>query len=305
MNPGIHRLVDLEQAITQRLSMPVSQRKNITLDVLRIDKIHATISGNKWFKLRYALQEALQSERTIVTFGGAFSNHLLATAFSCARLGLRCVGIIRGEEPLPALSPTLLECNQLGMQLHFISREEYGFKELLYDKFERQFPGSLIVPEGGASSLGVQGAADILSTAVGQFTHICCSVGTGTMIAGLVNSSSEYQFVMGFSALKIPENDNSIEEFINEATSGKTNYRIWYNYHFGGYARKNTQLLQFMNDFHTQTGIPTDFVYTGKLCYGVLDLIEDDQFPTGSQVLIIHSGGLQGNRSLPKDALVF
>ena len=306
MIASINSLVDLEQAVTQRLSMPVSQRKNITLDVLRIDKIHATISGNKWFKLRYALEEALRSgKKNIITYGGAYSNHLLATAYSCARLGLHCIGIIRGQEVEPPLSQTLLDCEQLGMHLHFISREEYAYKELIYDKFEQRFPDSLTIPEGGAGALGVKGATGILPLAAGQFTHVCCSVGTGTMMAGLVNSSHDEQFVMGFSALKMPDGDNSIEQFIHKDTNGRSNYRIWYEYHFGGYARKNTQLLQFMNSFYSETGVPTDFVYTAKLCFGVLDLIEDDQFPPGSRVLIIHSGGLQGNRSLPKGTLMF
>ncbi len=305
MIAGINKLVDLEQAVTQRLSMPVSQRKNITLDVLRIDKIHATISGNKWFKLRDALEYALQSGKSIITFGGAYSNHLLATAYSCAQLGLRSVAFVRGEEHASSLSETLRECQKFGMILHFISREEYAQKELLYEHYTMSFPTCIVIPEGGASSFGVKGAAEILRLAQGRFSHICCSVGTGTMMAGLVNSSHEDQFIMGFSALKISQDDNSIEEFIKGNTRGKNNYRINYDYHFGGYARKNTQLLEFMNDFYRQTGIPTDFVYTAKLCYGVLDLVEKDQFPPGSSVLIIHSGGLQGNRSLPKNALVF
>ena len=305
MHAGINSLVDLEQAVTQRLSMPVILSKNISVHVLRLDKIHATISGNKWFKLRYALQDALQSDNnTIVTFGGAYSNHLLATAYSCARLGLQSIGVIRGEEPATH-SPTLLECRQLGMQLHFMSRDAYREKESLHEFIGQQFPGSCVVPEGGADNLGVKGAEGILSLAAGQFTDICCAVGTGTMLAGLINCTDDSQFLTGVSVLKLSDNDNSIEDFVKDATGVRYNYTISYDYHFGGYARKNTQLLEFMNSFYAQTGIPTDFVYTGKLCFGVLDMIEKDQFNAGNSILIIHSGGLQGNRSLPNNVLVY
>lgn len=305
MIAGINRLVDIQQADIQRLSVPVTQGKNITLDVLRLDKIHATISGNKWFKLRYALEAAILSgSKTILTFGGAYSNHLLATAYACSNLGLQSVGVIRGERP-EILSDTLTECNDLGMQLHFISREAYSHKGTLSYELLRQFPGAYLIPEGGADADGVKGAADIAALAKAEYSHICCAVGTGTMMAGLMNGANEEQLIIGISALKLPEHDNSIEEFIAQATGNKPNYKIWYDYHFGGYARKTPELLSFMNALHAETRIPTDFVYTAKLFYGVLDLVEKDRFPRGSRLLIIHSGGLQGNRSLPKNSLRF
>lgn len=302
MVAGINELVDLRQAVVQRLSMPVINRKAITADVLRIDKIHATVSGNKWFKLKYALQEALQSgKKNIITFGGAYSNHLAATAYCCARLGLHCIGVVRGERPA-ALSETLAECDTLGMQLHFISREMYRQKESLYDELLRQFSNAYLIPEGGAGSLGVKGAADIMQLATGDYSDLCCAVGTGTMMAGLIKAAQKGQFVTGISALNVTPGENTIEHCLD---APKGLWRISYDYHFGGYARKTTELLSFMNAFYTQTGIPTDFVYTGKLLYGILDMVEKDQFLPGSRLLIIHSGGLQGNRSLPKNTLVF
>ncbi|HYF33620.1 MAG TPA: pyridoxal-phosphate dependent enzyme [Chitinophagaceae bacterium] len=306
MIAAINELVNLEQADMQRLMIPVTSRTSITANVLRIDKIHATISGNKWFKLRYALQDAIDNGiKNILTFGGAYSNHLLATAYACARLGLDAVGVIRGERPA-TLSETLRQCSELGMQLHFVTRELYAHKRMLYDECATIFPNAYLVAEGGADSMGVRGAADILQLSANyNYTHVCCAVGTGATLAGLLNAIKPHQSVTGISALNMPRSDNSVNEFIQRASGGKSNYRIFYDYHFGGYARKTTQLLDFMNSFYTQTGIATDFVYTAKLFYGVMDLIEKDQFPAGSRLLIIHSGGLQGNSSLLKNSLVF
>lgn len=305
MIAAINELVNLQPAVVQRMTLPVTSHKQITADVLRIDKIHATISGNKWFKLQYALEDAmLQGKKNIITFGGAYSNHLLATAYACARLGLHATGIIRGERP-EILSGTLQECSGLGMQLHFVSRDDYHEKERLHGQLMELFPGSYIIPEGGAGARGVRGAAEILQLTRGHdFSHICCAVGTGTMLAGLLTVLSPEQSATGVSALKIPAGDNTISRFIQE-TTGSQNYSITYDYHFGGYARKTAELIQFMNSFYTQTGIPTDFVYTAKLFYGIIDMIGKDQFPPGSHLMIIHSGGLQGNRSLPKNSLVF
>lgn len=296
MTAAINALVDLRRAVVQELLLPELAVNNIKAGVLRIDKIHATVSGNKWFKLKYALQEAMSLHKnTIVTFGGAYSNHLVATAYACAQLGLQSTGIVRGEKPAE-LSPSLQDCLSYGMELQFVSRDEYREKNA-------QFPGAYVIPEGGASRLGAQGAADMLDLAVpGEYSHVCCSVGTGTMMAGLITAAPR---VEGFSALKIAAGSNSIEQFIESTTGRSGNYSLHYNYHFGGYARKTPELIRFMNDFYSQTGIPLDFVYTAKLLYGVLDLAQKGYFPNGSKLLIIHSGGLQGNRSLPKNSLAF
>jgi 1-aminocyclopropane-1-carboxylate deaminase len=298
MTAVINALVNLQLAVVQKLTLPALAANNITAGVLRIDKIHATVSGNKWFKLKYALREAMSLHKnTIVTFGGAYSNHLVATAYACAQLGLQAIGIVRGEQPAE-LSPALHDCLGYGMKLHFVSRDEYREKNV-------EYPHAYIIQEGGCGELGVKGAADILELAPqNEYSHICCAVGTGTMMAGLITGANNGQQVEGFSALKLPAN-NSIEQFIQQATGRKDNYSIHYDYHFGGYARKTPQLINFMNDFYSQTGIPLDFVYTAKLLYGVLDLAGKGFFPNGSRLLIIHSGGLQGNRSLPKNSLAY
>lgn len=270
----------------------------ITLHVLRLDKLHPVISGNKWFKLRYYLDEAIQSrQRHVVTFGGAWSNHILATAAACQSLGLTVTGIIRGERP-ETLSATLETALALGMQLEFVSREYYREKEIppslnISDPF--------IIPEGGYGEAGVRGAATILDHTSFDFTHVCCAVGTGTMIAGLLSRARMDQQVLGVSVLK---NKGQPEEAIKHLLPlAQGNWNILYDYHFGGYARHDPELINFMNQFCKQTNVPSDFVYTGKLFYAVTDLIRKGYFPAASRLLLVHSGGLQGNVSLPPGTL--
>ncbi|MET0466797.1 MAG: pyridoxal-phosphate dependent enzyme [Chitinophagaceae bacterium] len=270
--------------------------------VLRLDKLHPVVSGNKWFKLRFYLAEAVsQKKKGIVTFGGAWSNHIVAAAAACREAGLEAIGIIRGEEPTQ-WSQALLDAEQEGMQFHFTSRTSYK---------EKHVPPALgidpaeyvLVPEGGYGPLGVQGAATIAEIPRDHFTHYICSVGTGTMIAGLINAVPPSATVTGISALK---NNHSLEQMIKaQLQPGHADWTLLHDYHQGGYARHNAALLRFMNDFYAETGIPSDFVYTGKLFQAVDDLANSSFFPAGSRVLVIHSGGLQGNRSLPKGTLNF
>jgi 1-aminocyclopropane-1-carboxylate deaminase len=306
MIASINALVDLQQASTQPVHLPVPASESITADVLRTDKIHATISGNKWFKLKYNLQHAIsRQQKNIVTFGGAYSNHLAATAYACARMGVASTGFIRGEEP-SVLSHTMEECRQWGMQLQFISREIYGNARSLHESILQQMPDAYIIPEGGCNEHGIAGAGEMLDLLpYHQYTHICCAIGTGTMFAGIVNRLHHTQQAIGIPVIKIPGPENELAGFLAKATGYKENYSLHYNYHFGGYARKTPQLTGFMNEFFQLTGIPTDFVYTAKLMFAITDLAANNHFPPGSRVLIIHSGGLQGNRSLPKNTLVF
>ena len=284
--------VDLSKAVIQ--SLPDN------IDVLRLDRIHPVVSGNKWFKLKYHLQEAIKQHAAgIVTFGGAWSNHLVATAFACRQAGLHSIGIIRGEEPAQ-LSATLQDASEYGMQLKFVSRSAYT------DYQPKQFPDHYIVPMGGQSHLGVMGAAEILSLIpYEQYPYIACAVGTGTMMAGLVRASLPHQLVIGISSLKIPAGtDNSLHHFVAQQT-GRKNFTILSEYHFGGYAHKTNHLFQFMNDLYDQHHLPTDFVYTGKLLFGIMHVVSTGYSPAGSRILVIHSGGLQGNRSLPDGTLTF
>jgi 1-aminocyclopropane-1-carboxylate deaminase len=272
----------------------------IEVDVLRLDKISPVISGNKWFKLRYYLEEAKsQHKKSILTFGGAWSNHIIATAAVCKMQKLNSIGIIRGEEP-KELSSTLLHARKLGMQLVFISRLDYQQKKIP----AILQPGDYyIINEGGYGETGAKGASTMLDHCNKTYTHYCCAVGTGTMMAGLVNAVSPTQTVLGISVMK---NNTALKEMIQTlVTDTGKNWKIIHDYHFGGYAKHQPALLQFMNEFYKQTSIPSDFVYTGKLFFAISDLIGKNYVPANSKLLLIHSGGLQGNSSLPGDTLIF
>ena len=267
-----------------KIETSLTREKAVDWHVLRLDKIHPVISGNKWFKLKYYLQEYRKGNYIgIVTFGGAWSNHIVATACVCDMEKIPCIGIIRGEQPAQ-LSTTLQQASNYGMQLEYISRTEYS------DKHNIARPGYLLIPEGGAGEPGERGAAEILDYVDrNHYTHFIMAHGTGTMLRGIAKSLHADQTITGISVLK----------GINE------DVRINTHYHFGGYAKYTDQLVEFMNQFYHETGIPTDFVYTGKLMFAINDLIHHDHFAAGSRILSIHSGGLQGNSSLPKGMLIF
>jgi 1-aminocyclopropane-1-carboxylate deaminase len=274
--------------------------RGISVSVLRLDKIHPVITGNKWFKLQYYLKEAKElQKKKIITFGGAWSNHIIATAAVCKMNCIASAGMIRGEEPV-TLSPTLLLAKEYGMQLHFISREDYSERRI---PVELQSDENYLIPEGGYGEKGAEGAADILNYSKKDFTHCCCAVGTGTMMAGLIRAVSPAQKVIGISVLK---NNHELEKNVQSLLHGKTkDWQIIHDYHFGGYAKYKSELIEFMNTFYCQTYIASDFVYTAKLFYGITDMVKNNFFPAGSKLLIIHSGGLQGNNSLRKGTLIY
>jgi len=290
-------LPDLKKITTDKIQTSFLQNKNVQLDTLRLDKIHPVISGNKWFKLKYHLDNFNAGNyKGIITFGGAWSNHIVATACACYLKKIKCIGIIRGEKP-PLLSTTLREAVNYDMDLKFISREMYAQKTTseFLETIKKEFPGHYNIPEGGAGKEGEKGAGEILEYADGKkYTHLACAVGTGTMLNGISAAASANQNILGIVALKgwkVENETNNIEMFLN--------------YHFGGYAKYDLTLIDFMNEFFRLTKIPTDFVYTGKLAFALFDLLEKDHFPPGSKILMIHSGGLQGNDSLQKGSLIF
>jgi 1-aminocyclopropane-1-carboxylate deaminase len=277
-----------------------------TVDVLRLDTIHPVISGNKWYKLRYYLEEAiLQNKKAVLTFGGAFSNHIVATAAACQAYGLQSIGIIRGEQPEQP-SHTLQLANELGMHLVYLSRTLYKQKLIPEDAFKNQGKkDTYIINEGGYGLLGSIGAMRILEECDARnYSHIVAAVGTATTLAGLTRSALPHQKIIGISVLK---NNFSIGEEAEKLIPNekKECYSIIHDYHFGGYAKANPELFLFMNQFFDETTIPTDFVYTGKLFYAVEHLIKQNYFPRGANILVIHSGGLQGNASLPNGKLIF
>ena len=281
--------------------------QNLSLTVLRLDKIHEDVSGNKLFKLHYFLEECLaSSHKTILTFGGAYSNHLVATAFLCNQKGIKSIGIVRGEEP-QTLSPTLIRCKQFGMELKFVSREIYqrfyndkqNFEELkmIYGEFT-------IVPEGGYHAKGAEGASLIMDIIkLEKFTHISTAVGTATTLAGLLLQKQIEQEIIAIPVIK---NMTDISDRLNYLGVNKNNKpTVFCDYHFGGYAKHTNELISFMNTFFAETHIPTDFVYTAKMMYGIYEKIKSGYFAAGSKIVCIHTGGLQGNKSLPAGTLIF
>lgn len=275
----------------------------IDVQVLRLDTLHAIVSGNKWFKLKYYLQEAIhQNKSTIATFGGAFSNHIVASAYAAKSFGLKSIGIIRGEEP-KQLSPTLQAAKKYGMELHFANRSSFAEKENLKCQFDTNF---YWINEGGYGLLGMQGASEILQKYNNDsFTHIVASCGTGTMLAGLVTAAQSHQKVLGICALKGYESIQQDIQKILPADKRQFDFSVLHNYHFGGYAKHPPLLIDWMNKLWQAEELPTDIVYTSKLMFAVHDLINKNYFSSTDKLLIIHSGGLQGNLSLRKYTLSF
>jgi len=294
--------IDLTKAVIQPLHDPLFTTNRITTDVLRLDMIHPVISGNKWFKLKYYLEQAIRlQKRGIITFGGAYSNHIVASAYAAALSGLKSIGIIRGEKPAE-LSPSLQDALDAGMQLEFISRSDYKKKHMpdFLSAICESHKDYVVIPEGGAGHYGIQGASEIVALVDhSEYSHIICAVGTATTFAGIISASGDHQQVIGISVLKNAGNLLEPYEHLLDPVKVKRS-TIIDRYHFGGYAKRTKNLIDFMNMLYTKEEVPTDFVYNGKLMYAVADLIQQSFFAQSSRILVIHSGGLQGNRSLPK-----
>jgi 1-aminocyclopropane-1-carboxylate deaminase len=270
----------------------------ITLHIKREDLIHPFISGNKFRKLKYNLLKAKEEKKTkLLTFGGAFSNHIAAVAFAGMENNFETIGIIRGDELESQIyeNPTLLFAQECGMKFQFVSREEYQNKttDLFIEKLKNIYYDFYLIPEGGANLLAVKGCEEILTEKDSQFSHICCSIGTGGTISGLINSAQLYQKIIGFPSLKGDFLSDDIRKF-----AVKSNWEFVTDYHFGGYGKINEELVRFINDFYHQTKIPLDPIYTGKMMFGIVDLIQKGYFPKGSKILAIHTGGLQGIKGM-------
>ena len=281
--------------IAQTISyQPLSVDAPVQITIKRLDQIHPQISGNKFFKLKYNFLEAKQLGLSkLITFGGAYSNHIAATAYAAHLFGFESIGIIRGEElAYKSLNPTLQTAQQFGMQLEFVSREKYKLKDSVdyLLQLEQQHSNAYIIPEGGTNLAAIRGCQEILTpTDLQQFDVICCAVGTGGTILGLIEASANHQLILGFSALK----GSFLRKEVASHTS-KTNWTILDDYCFGGYAKTSTELFKFIEQFEVQHHIPLEQVYTGKLLYGLFDLIKKSYFKNGCRILVIHSGGLQG-----------
>jgi len=295
-------------SVVEQLRKKEYINRDLHVDVLRLDQLHPVVSGNKWFKLKGHLHQALITpDSPILTFGGAWSNHLVATAFAARQLGLTSIGIVRGERPA-RLSATLENAIAYGMSLSFISREEYSRKDqpIFLQMLTERYPGVYIIPEGGGGEAGIRGSEDILGDMNSKsYTHILCAVGTGTTFLGLIRATTPGQQVIGIPVLKGMHSLKDIDADKYLSADLLLRGRLLPDYRFGGYARHPQQLLDFMNRFYHETSIPSDIVYTGKLFYALDDSISRDLFPPHSRLLVIHSGGLQGNRSLSPGQLDF
>lgn len=267
---------------------------DITLEIKREDLLYPMVSGNKFRKLKFNLIRAQEEKQhTLLTFGGAYSNHIAAVAAAGNKNGFKTIGIIRGEELAADFSgnPTLQFAVSHGMQLDFVSRENYRKKSeaVFLDDLRAKWGDFFMIPEGGTNALAVKGCEEILQESDDRFDYICCCVGTGGTISGLINSSKEHQQIIGFPALK---GDFLKEEIRKFATNER--WELVEDYVFGGYAKISNELITFINRFYLETGIALDPVYTGKMVFGVMDMIKRNYFPKNSKILLIHTGGIQG-----------
>ena len=279
------------QVPTQEIVVP---NTTVTLYIRREDLIHPFVSGNKFRKLKYNLLEAKkQNHKNLLTFGGAYSNHIAAVAFAGKENGFKTIGVIRGDELSSIISqnPTLKFCEDNGMEFVFVSREQYRLKstEDFINNLKNDFDDFYLIPEGGTNDFAVKGCEEILTNEDENYDYICCAIGTGGTISGIINSSTLHQKVLGFPSLKGDFIKKDIRKFAK-----KENWDIIPDYHFGGYGKVSEELIEFINDFYKKYSIPLDPIYTGKMVFGVIDLITKNYFPEDSQILLIHTGGIQG-----------
>lgn len=271
---------------------------NISVDLLRIDKVHDYISGNKWYKLKYNLAKAKEEgHSTLLTFGGAYSNHILATAVAAKEAGFKSIGIIRGEEVVPH-NPTLRSAKLMGMQLDFVTRSVYRTKTEpeFIKSLKAKYDNFYLIPEGGTNQMAIRGAEEILDGSLAtDYEYYLCAVGTGGTLTGLISKLNGKAKAIGLSSLKgdflVPEVRNLLK-LVNKGELN--NWGISYDYHFGGYAKHTRELIAFINNIKLEQGIALDPIYTGKMMYGIMDMAANQKFKENSKVLAIHTGGLQG-----------
>ena len=293
-------LIKLEKAfkpsILTKIDDPLLDRYEIELWMKRDDLLHPIISGNKWRKLKYSLDHALSTGAdTIISMGGAYSNHLHALAFAAKVVGLKTLGFIRGEQP-GTLTPTLSDMQNWGMELRFVS--SFDYRRLRQYKGCYDLPGlkpqQYWLPEGGAQALALKGVAELVNEIDVFYDVICAPCGTGATLAGIIDAVPEQVSVMGFAALK---NAGFLQTDVESLLPRPcTNWQINHNYHFGGFAKTSAELMTFIADFEYKTGIPLEPVYTGKMMYALYDLITKHSFKPGQRIIAVHMGGLQGKR---------
>ena len=280
----------------------------INLFIKREDLIDPEISGNKWFKLKYNLLEAKKlGYKKILTLGGAYSNHIYSTAAAGKKFGFETIGVIRGEEHLP-LNPTLSFAKDCGMKFHYLDRKSYKNKydELIVKSLKNEYDDFYLVPEGGSNSLAVKGCSEIIPRINKKFDFICTACGTGGTLAGMVLGLNSNAKAIGFSVLKGGEFlNNNVKNFLSIFNQNNLiNWEINLDYHFGGYAKVTDELLEFCHEFTDKHNIEIEPIYTGKMLFGIFDLIKKKYFPKGSTIIALHSGGLQGLKGLEQRGIL-
>lgn len=284
------------QTPIQELHDPLFDKAAVRVLVKREDLNHPYVSGNKWWKLKYNLEEAKRlGYKTLLTFGGAYSNHIFSTAAAAHELGFESIGIIRGEETFP-LNPTLRFAKSCGMRLKYVSREAYRQKANadFIARLHLEFGDFYLIPEGGTNELAVKGVEAFARTLGDRFDYLCCAVGTGGTLAGLVKGIPANKTILGFPVLK---GGGFLNDAVEKLLEIKTeNWSLKTDYHFGGYGKTTEILLKFIKDQSMKNNLPLDIVYTGKLVAGVYDLIQVGYFRRGATILAVHSGGLQTNK---------
>jgi 1-aminocyclopropane-1-carboxylate deaminase len=268
--------------------------KGISLVIKRDDLIHPFVSGNKFRKLKYNLLQAkAENQSALLTFGGAYSNHIAAVAFAGKENGFQTIGIVRGDELADKIesNPTLKFAQECGMQFEFVSRETYRLKtEVSFlEQLQLHYGAFYLIPEGGTNALAIKGCEEILTQEDASFDYVACAIGTGGTISGIINTALPHQKVLGFPALKGEFLQDEIRNFVRQDTR-----ELITDYHFGGYGKVSPDLIDWINQFYEQTQIPLDPVYTGKMVFGIVDLIAKNYFPENAKILLIHTGGLQG-----------
>lgn len=291
-------IIDPGKAVITEINDYIPEKRGIRLFVKRLDAIHPAVGGNKWFKLKYNLIDAHKKKfKTLLTFGGAYSNHIYATSAAGKLFGFDTIGIIRGEEHKP-LNPTLRFAVENGMKLKYIDRVTYRKKKDVefISSLEDEFGNVYIIPEGGTNFRAVRGCAEIIDSIDISFDFVCTASGTGGTLAGLVSGLRGQSKAVGFSVLKgggfLKGDVENLLIFSGMENPG--NWEINTDYHFGGYAKISRELLTFIRQFEERTGIKTEPVYTGKMFFGIYDLIEKGYFPAGSKIIALHTGGIQG-----------
>lgn len=276
------------------------------VDMLRLDQVHPVVSGNKWYKLKHNIQYAAENQlETVLTFGGAYSNHLVAAAAAAKQYGMKSIGLIRGNYAEHMYTPTLTACIMYGMQLVFISREDYNKRDdaTFLQQVSAQFHDPFIIPMGGANDMGRDGAGEIARLVPPHYTHVCISVGTGTSMVGLRNELPASTNVLGFIPMK--GGTYLQDEICTYLKPGQdANWQLFDLWHFGGFGKWTDEQLAFMNSFYEMNEIPLDMVYTAKMMFGVHEMITTGHFPQDARILCIHTGGLQGNVAI-QEQLVY